>query len=117
MTAMTANPERVQMQTTPPVHYITTEYVVVNDPAVIDAFIRNDGSPIPEALKELLKEPLFVNELPGPAKRFQLWTNELEPTRELGPVILCTRTVSRTPYRTITGAEWDAIDEGRRANG
>lgn len=111
-----ANPDRTQIQAVE-LPETTTEYVVVNDPDAVDAYRRVDGTQIPDVLRERLKEPLFYSELPGPAKRFQKWTNETSPRDTFGPAVLRTREVTRAPWRTITGTEWDGIDDGRKANG
>lgn len=109
-----ANPDRtqvdaVQLPTT------RTEYIVSNDPDRVVAFAQEKGRPDPWT--ELMLEPLFHNDIPGPAKRFQKWTNETAPERLLGPVVLRAREVTESPWRTIDGSEWDAIDDGRRPNG
>jgi hypothetical protein len=96
------------------------EWAVFNDPDFLGP--RFERGEIHPALREkLLEEPLFMAAIPGSAKRFMLWTNE---QRRLGgklalegEAILRTRTITQPPFRTVTGEELDAIDEGRRPNG
>lgn len=96
------------------------EWSVWNDPDFFNP--RFASGEVHPALKDkILGEPLYVSAIPGSAKRYLLWTNELR--RENGKVavegeaILRMRLVTRGARNRVQGAELDAIDEGRRANG
>src|SRR5688572_23630963 len=75
-----------------------------------------------EELREVvLERPLFVSETAGEAKRYQqfftLQRTEHGQLDFAGPLVLRTQRVVRHPWRTVTGAEWDEIDDGRRPSG
>lgn len=98
----------------------TEEWSVWNDPEFFNP--RFASGEVHPALKDkILGEPLYVSEIPGSAKRYLLWTNELR--RENGKVavegeaILRRRELSKSVRTRVQGQELDAIDEGRRANG
>lgn len=69
----------------------------------------------------ILGSPLYTSPIPGPAKRYMLWTNENRAQSgafiKEGWAILRVQTVTRTPFRTVAGTELEEIDEGRRPNG
>lgn len=104
------------------IHAVETveEWSVWNDPDFFNP--RFASGEVHPALKDkILGEPLYVSEIPGSAKRYMLWANELR--REHGKVavegetILRFRTLIRGARTRVQGPELDAIDEGRRANG
>lgn len=91
------------------------EYAVFNDPEKIAA------AGIHPALAEKLSEPLFVSLVVGEAKR---WAEHANTQRimhndyaRMGKALLRARRVSRTPWETIEGAEYDEIDDGRTPYG
>lgn len=96
------------------------EWSVWNDPDFFNP--RFASGEVHPALKDkILGEPLYVSEIPGSAKRYMLWANELRrehgKTAVEGEVILRTRVLQRSARRKVEGPELDGIDEGRRANG
>lgn len=93
---------------------------VYNDPDFFNP--RFDSGELHPVLRgKILDEPLYTSPIPGPAKRFMLWTNENRAKEGSftveGWAILRMQEVTRTPFRTVTGAELAIIDEGRRPNG
>lgn len=98
-------------------------YGVFNDPAYFEPrFARGEIHPL--LREQILEKPMFESALPGPAKRFMNWANT-QRLEEGGPdrvardgyVILREQRVIKEPWRTIEGAELEAIDDGRRPNG
>lgn len=96
------------------------EWSVWNDPDFFEP--RFTSGEVHPALKDkILGEPLYVSEIPGSAKRYLLWTNELR--RENGKIavegaaILRMREITHGARRKVEGLELDMIDEGRRPNG
>lgn len=96
------------------------EWSVWNDPDFFNPRFA-DGTIHPALKDKILGEPLYVSEIPGSAKRYMLWANELRrehgKTAVEGEVILRMREVTHGARRRVEGLELDMIDEGRRANG
>lgn len=95
-------------------------WAVYNDPDFMEP--RFASGEVHPGLRELILEtPLYTSPIPGPAKRYMLWTNENRAQSgafvKEGFAILRTQTVTRTPFRTVTGQELEEIDAGRRPNG
>ena len=105
----------------PPQDQVTTEelWIVVNDEEFLEP--RFASGEIHPLLREKIMEPMYFSPIPGPAKRYMLWTNEGRANSgafiKEGWAVLKVQTVARTPFRTVTGAELEEIDEGRRPNG
>ncbi len=110
-----ANPNRTRVDVIATPATVREEYQVVNSPDTIDAMVA-DGK-LHWVIADRLKEPLFVSDIPGPAKRFMSWVNESNPGRDLGPALLVARTVTETPWRTTSAEEQATYDDGRRPNG
>lgn len=93
-------------------------YGIFNDPAFLEPMFA-EGKLHLVLREKLLDEALWTTPDASAAKRYMLWTNEqrteLGTIRQFGATILRTRTL--TPWRSLQGAETDAIDEGRRAYG
>lgn len=98
-------------------------WAVFNDPALFEPRFAS-GQLHPMLREQLLETPLFSSSLPGAAKRFMNWTNT-ERAEKGGPdaiardgyAILRHQTITRSAWRTVEGAELDAIEDGRRPNG
>lgn len=102
---------------------VIEEWGVFNDPAYFEPRFA-DGQLHGLLREQLLETPLFQAPLPGPAKRFAEWTNRERferggPDRiaQDGLVVVRTRTITKTAWRTISGVEYEQIDDGRRPNG
>lgn len=99
---------------------VEEEWGVFNDPDFFEPkFAKGE---VDENLRELiLDRPLWTSPIPGPAKRYQQYFNDQRrdfgqlPTA--GPVILRVQKIVREPWRTVTGAEYDAIDDGKAPSG
>lgn len=119
---MLDNPQNIaEVLATPPKgDVVAEEYAIFNDPKHFEPLFAS-GQIHPMLREKLLEEPLWFSPVAGAAKRFMLWTND---QRSLsgdfvthGFAVLRRRTVTTTPWEDVTGADLDAIDEGRRANG
>lgn len=116
-----ANPERTRLHDSfqlIPLDVVTL-YGVFNDENRIDELVQSGV--MHAGIAEKMKEPLFLSEVAGEAKREQNRLNHYRfqnPTDSLlGPTELREQTVTRTPWDAVTGADWDEIDDGTRANG
>lgn len=97
-----------------------TEYAVFNDPDFLEP--RFASGELHQDLREpLLDNPLWVGPTDSAAKRFMLFQNDQRAMNgkftEYGFTVLRKRSLTRTPWVRVEGAELDAIDEGRRAYG
>lgn len=119
--ALVANPDRIRLDVAPVVRPETTVilYGVFNDAQRLDELA--EGGEMNPWIAEKLKEPIFQTETAGEAKREQNRINRyrFENPAEMiiGPAMLREQTVTRTEWTTITGADWDEIDDGTRPNG
>lgn len=98
---------------------VVEEWGVWNDPEFFEP--RFASGEIHPALREkLLGEPLWTSPLPGPAKRFMMWTNDQRSLQgtfvKEGFAVLRMRTITPSSWRTVEGTELAGIDEGRRAS-
>ena len=108
-------------QTLKPGEAVTSqEWGVFNDPDFWKP--KFDAGEIHADLREkIIDEPLFTSPIPGPAKRYQEYYNkqreEFNQVETAGYTVLRVQTVTREPWRTVSGQEWDDIDDGKRPNG
>lgn len=93
---------------------------IFNDPQFFEPRFA-DGTIHPMLREKLLEEPLWTSDMPGPAKRFVEWQNrdrtEQGRIEREGPVILRVQEVIRKPWRTVTGQEYNDINDGRAPSG
>lgn len=98
---------------------IREEWGVFNDPAFYEPRFAN-GELHPQ-LRELIEAPLWVTEVPAPAKRYAELQNQKRTEEGKVPVEglvkLRMRKIVEAPWRTVEGAEYDQIDDGKRAYG
>lgn len=97
-----------------------TEYAVFNDPEILEPMFASGQ--IHEGLRDkLLEEPLWVGTTDGAAKRFMNYQNDQRAANgqfvTYGFTKLRKRTLTRTPWQPVEGAELDDIDDGRRPYG
>lgn len=91
-----------------------------NDPGFFEP--KFASGEIHEMLREkILEEPLFTSPLPGPAKRYVEYYNiqraEAGLVPKAGNVVLRMQRVTRYPWRSVQGAEYDDIATGKEPNG
>lgn len=99
---------------------VVEEWAVFNDPAFWEPKFAS-GEVHPELRENILERPLWSTELPGAAKRYQQYYNdqrkEFGQLATAGPVILRVQRITKEPWRTVEGQEWEDIDDGRKPNG
>lgn len=116
----TANPRRTQVieEIATALKEGDTIYGIFNDPAFFEPKFQS-GELHPVLRENILDTPLYTTPGASEAKRYMTWQNEQRASegtvQKYGNTILRTRDL--TPWRDVKGAELEAIDDGRRANG
>lgn len=94
-------------------------YGVFNDEKRMDELV--EAGEMHPLIVDKMKEPLFLTEVAGEAKREERRINryrfENPVDSMLGPAQLREQTVTRTPWVQITGQDYEDIDDGTRPNG
>lgn len=122
--APVANPARTRLESAPVPLEVTPldvviQYGVFNDQVRMTELV--DAGTMHALMADRMMEPLFRTEVAGEAKREQRRLNRYrmeDPVNSmLGPALLREQTVTRTPWTTITGQDYEDIDDGTRPNG
>lgn len=99
---------------------VEEEWGIFNDPEFWEPKFAS-GEMHEELREVILERPLWTSPLPGPAKRYQEYNNQqridLGQVAMAGPLVLKVQRVTREKWRTVSGQEWEDIDDGRRPNG
>lgn len=121
---LVANPARTRLDEAPvqvvvrPLE-VTVLYGVFNNEKRMDELVQ--AGAMHPLIVDKMKEPLFLSEVDGEAKREERRINryrfENPEDALLGPVELRKQTVTRTQWEDITGQEYADIDDGTRPNG
>lgn len=116
-----ANPRRTRLTediVLRPVNQVIL-YGVFNNEKRIDELV--EASEMHPLIADKMKEALFLSEVAGEAKREERRLNryrfENPVDSMLGPAELREQTVARTEWATITGQDYEDIDDGTRPNG
>ena len=99
---------------------VTELWGIFNDPEFFEARFQN-GTIHPMLRENLLDNALLTFDMPGVAKRnVQLINRERTEAGRLhidGPVQLKVQLITKVPWRTVEGAEFDEIDDGKSPSG